>query len=94
MFFDEIDAIAPKRGKDETQVTTRVLAQFLNELDGVEDAGNVMVLAATNRMDMLDDAILRPGRFDHIIEIPPPCDEDRAEICDPPARQHRARTLG
>ena len=61
-------------------MTERVISQFLTELDGVEDLGGVLVLAATNRPDMLDPALLRPGRFDLLLEVPPPDARGRREI--------------
>ena len=68
IFFDEIDSIAPIRGAGaETQVTERVVSQLLTELDGMQEMHGVVVLAATNRADMIDPALLRPGRFDKII---------------------------
>ncbi len=73
IFFDEVDAIAPRRGKGgDTQVTERTVSQILTELDGIEELKGVTVLAATNRLDMIDPALLRPGRFDQIIEVSPP----------------------
>lgn len=72
IFFDEIDALAPRRGAGETQVTERVVSQFLTELDGLEELKGVVVLAATNRMDRVDPALLRPGRFDFLVELPAP----------------------
>jgi len=81
IFFDEIDAIAPQRGSDaNSHVTERVISQLLTELDGLEELRNVVVLAATNRLDIIDPALLRPGRFDRIIEIKPPNKEARKEI--------------
>ncbi len=82
IFFDEIDALAPPRsqGANDSNVSTRVLAQLLTEMDGVEELEGVLVLAATNRPDMIDEALLRPGRFDEIIEISAPSERDRAEI--------------
>lgn len=82
IFFDEIDAIAPQRGGDfgDTHVTERVISQLLTELDGLEELRNVVVLAATNRPDIIDPALLRPGRFDRIIEIKLPHKEARKEI--------------
>lgn len=82
VFFDEIDALVPIRGggATESHVAERVLSQFLAELDGIEELKGVLVLAATNRLDMLDPAVLRPGRFDEVIEIPIPDDKDREEI--------------
>jgi len=73
IFFDEIDAVAPRRGGGGGgQVTERVVAQLLTELDGIEDLKGVVVLAATNRMDRLDPALLRPGRLEFHIELPMP----------------------
>ncbi|MDD2768817.1 MAG: CDC48 family AAA ATPase [Methylococcus sp.] len=82
MFFDEIDALLPARGMGGTDahVTERVLSQFLVEFDGVEELKGVLVLGATNRPDILDPAVVRPGRFDEIIEIPVAGDADRAAI--------------
>jgi transitional endoplasmic reticulum ATPase len=81
VFFDEIDAVAPRRGTSgDGHVTERVVAQILSEMDGVEDLRGVLVLAATNRVDMLDPALLRPGRFDRVIEIGPPDERDRLAI--------------
>jgi transitional endoplasmic reticulum ATPase len=82
IFFDEIDALLPARGMGGTDahVTERVLSQFLVEFDGVEELKGVLVLGATNRPDILDPAVVRPGRFDEIIEIPVAGDADRAEI--------------
>ncbi|MCX5648309.1 MAG: CDC48 family AAA ATPase [Planctomycetota bacterium] len=74
IFFDEIDALVPIRGSagSDSHVTERVISQFLTEMDGVEELGAVLVLAATNRLDMLDPALLRPGRLDLLLEIPLP----------------------
>jgi transitional endoplasmic reticulum ATPase len=82
IFFDEIDAMVPARsaGGSDAHVAERVLSQFLTELDGVEELKGVLVLGATNRMDMLDPAILRPGRFDQIVDIPLPDEESRRLI--------------
>jgi len=81
VFFDEIDSIAPIRGVGgETAVTERVVSQLLTELDGMENMHGVVVLAATNRADMIDTALLRPGRFDKIIQIPLPDKESRKNI--------------
>lgn len=81
IFFDEIDSIAPIRGAGgETAVTERVVSQLLTELDGMENMHGVIVLAATNRADMIDPALLRPGRFDKIIQIPLPDKESRKSI--------------
>ncbi|MFH1114412.1 MAG: CDC48 family AAA ATPase [Pseudomonadota bacterium] len=82
VFFDEIDALVPARGGGtaDSHVSERVLSQFLAELDGIEELKGVLVLGATNRLDMLDPAVLRPGRFDEIIEIPMPDEKDREQI--------------
>ena len=81
VFFDEIDSIAPIRGAGgETAVTERVVSQLLTELDGMENMHGVIVLAATNRADMIDPALLRPGRFDKVIQIPLPDKESRKSI--------------
>ena len=82
MFFDEIDALVPARGggSSDAHVSERVLSQFLAEMDGIEELKGVLVLGATNRLDMLDPAILRAGRFDEIFEIPMPTEQDRVEI--------------
>ncbi len=83
VFFDEIDSIAPVRGAGgETAVTERVVSQLLTELDGMENMHGVVVLAATNRADMIDPALLRPGRFDKIIQIPLPDKESRKRILE------------
>ena len=82
VFFDEIDAIIPARGSGagDSHVAERVVSQFLSELDGVEELSNVLILGATNRLDIVDPALLRPGRFDLILEIPLPDLEGRKEI--------------
>ncbi|HKY52692.1 MAG TPA: CDC48 family AAA ATPase, partial [Anaerolineales bacterium] len=82
VFFDEIDAIAPRRsGSDEgSRVTERVISQMLTEMDGLEDLKGVVVIGATNRPDILDEALLRPGRFDRIMEVPVPDKEARKQI--------------
>ena len=82
IFFDEIDALMPKRGSyiGSSHVTESVVSQILTELDGLEELTNVVVLGATNRPDMLDEALLRPGRFDRIIYVPPPDREGRKKI--------------
>ena len=81
VFFDEIDAIAGTRGEEVgTKVTERVVNQILTEIDGIEKLERVTVVAATNRPDLLDAALLRPGRFDSLIEIPMPDREARLSI--------------
>lgn len=81
LFFDEFDSIAPKRGHDNTGVTDRVVNQFLTELDGVEVLTGVFVFAATSRPDLLDAALLRPGRLDRLL------------FCDFPSRRERLDIL-
>ncbi|MEM2843198.1 MAG: CDC48 family AAA ATPase [Candidatus Bathyarchaeia archaeon] len=82
IFFDEVDAIAPRRGLEygESHVTERVISQLLTEMDGLEELRNVTVIAATNRPDILDPALLRPGRFDRLIYVKPPNKKARIEI--------------
>ncbi len=81
LFFDEIDALAPRRGMGaDSHVTERVVSQLLTELDGIEELKDVFVIAATNRPDMIDPALLRPGRIERHIYIPPPDKEGRKEI--------------
>ena len=81
IFFDEIDAVTPVRGMSaDAHVTERVISQMLTELDGLEELNNVTVIAATNRPDMVDPALLRPGRFDRLIFIGVPDLEARKEI--------------
>ncbi len=81
IFFDEIDSLAGRRGMDQgTKVTERVLNQLLAEMDGLEDLNDVLVIGATNRPDMLDTALLRPGRFDKILLVNAPEEEGRLEI--------------
>ncbi len=81
IFFDEIDSVAPRRGLSaDSHVTERVVNQLLTEMDGLEEINDIVVIAATNRPDILDTAILRPGRFDRIILTPAPDEETRFEI--------------
>jgi len=81
IFFDEIDAIAPTRGAGgDSHVTERVISQILTELDGMVRLKDIKVIAATNRPDMLDSALLRTGRFDRLIYIPPPDEKARLAI--------------
>ena len=80
VFFDEIDAMAGKRGVEQgTRVTERVLNQLLAEMDGLEDLNDVLVVGATNRPDMLDPALLRPGRFDRILLVNAPNEKGRLD---------------
>jgi transitional endoplasmic reticulum ATPase len=85
VFFDELDAIAPRRGGGsdgggDSHVTERVISQMLTEMDGLEDLKGVVVIGATNRPDIIDEALLRPGRFDRILGIPIPNKEARKQI--------------
>ncbi|XP_066531663.1 peroxisome biogenesis factor 1 isoform X2 [Hoplias malabaricus] len=80
LFFDEFDSLAPRRGHDSTGVTDRVVNQLLTQLDGVEGLQGVYVLAATSRPDLIDPALLRPGRLDKSLYCPPPDREARVEI--------------
>ena len=82
LFFDELDAFLPARGMMglDAAVSERILAQFLVEMDGIEELKGVLVLGATNRVDRLDEAILRPGRFDEIVKFAPPDSMEREEI--------------
>ena len=81
IFFDEMDAIAPRRGSEgDAHVTERVISQMLTEMDGLEDLKGVVVIGATNRPDIMDEALLRPGRFDRILEVPIPDKEARKKI--------------
>jgi AAA family ATPase, CDC48 subfamily len=80
VFFDEIDSIAPKRGNGDSQAWERVVAQLLTAIDGVESMSRVMIMAATNRPDMLDPALLRPGRIDRMILVGKPNAEARLSI--------------
>jgi len=81
VFFDEIDSIASKRGMaSDNKVTERVVDQILTEMDGLEEMADVVVLAATNRPELLDSSLLRPGRFDRFLLVPPPSEKTREEI--------------
>ena len=82
VFFDELDAVAPRRGGSDgdSHVTERVISQMLTEMDGLEDLKGVVVIGATNRPDMIDEALLRPGRFDRLLEVPVPDREARMQI--------------
>ncbi|PVU78732.1 AAA family ATPase [Sulfolobus islandicus] len=81
IFFDEIDSIAPMRGfTHDSGVTERIVNQLLSEMDGIQSLNRVVVIAATNRPDILDPALLRPGRFDRLIYVPPPDEKARIEI--------------
>jgi len=82
LFLDEIDSLIPRRGSSSTDahVTERVISQFLTEMDGIEELKGVVVLAATNRLDLVDPAILRSGRFDLLFELPLPDEKTREGI--------------
>lgn len=82
IFFDEVDSVAPTRGSSlgDSNVTERVISQFLTEMDGLEELRNVVIIAATNRPDIIDSALLRPGRFDRLLFVPPPDLEARKQI--------------
>ncbi|CAD5117846.1 DgyrCDS6592 [Dimorphilus gyrociliatus] len=82
LFFDELEALAPRRGHDSTGVTDRVVNQLLTELDGVEGRDGVFVLGATSRPDLIDPALLRPGRFDKKLHCPLPSAHERQEILE------------
>jgi transitional endoplasmic reticulum ATPase len=84
IFFDEIDSIAPTRGMETGggRGTERIVSQLLTELDGISELHGVVVLGATNRPDMVDPALLRPGRFDRIILVPNPDSQTRAKILE------------
>jgi len=81
IFFDEIDSLAGRRGFESgTRVTERVLNQMLAEMDGIEEINDILIIGATNRPDMLDPALLRPGRFDKILLVNAPDEEGRKNI--------------
>jgi len=82
IFFDEIDALVPRRGMGyaDSGVTERAVSQLLTEMDGIAVLEDVVVIGATIRPDILDPAILRPGRFDRLIYVPPPDEKARLEI--------------
>ena len=81
VFFDELDALAPRRGQgNDSNVGDRVIAQLLTEMDGIEGREGVIVLAATNRSELIDPALLRPGRFDLVVELQLPDETERQAI--------------
>src|SRR5690606_22243455 len=83
VFFDEIDSIVPARGSgSDSHVTERVVSQFLTEMDGLMELKDVVIVAATNRPDLLDSSLLRPGRFDRLVYIPMPDKEARQKILE------------
>jgi len=90
VFIDEIDAIASRRTDSKTSgdaEVQRTMMQLLSEMDGFDDRGEIRIMAATNRFDMLDEAILRPGRFDRLIEVPKPGPEGREKILEIHSRE-------
>ena len=87
IFFDEIDALVPKRVGGENAVTERVVNQLLTELDGLEGRNGISVIAATNRPDILDPAMMRPGRLDKLLYVPLPSPDERAHILRTCARK-------
>ena len=80
VFFDEIESLVPRRGGDSSRVSDNVVSQMLTEIDGLEELHDVLIIGATNRLDMVDRALLRPGRFDRIIEVPNPDEGEREQI--------------
>ena len=80
--IDELDSIAPRRGSSgsDSGVTERVISQLLTELDGLAQSKDIILIAATNRPDILDPALMRPGRIDRLSYVPPPNQEDREAI--------------
>jgi len=82
IFLDEVDALVPRRGSgsSDSHVTENVVSQILTEIDGLEELHNVLIIGATNRLDIVDEALLRPGRFDRIIEVPNPDAKGRKHI--------------
>ena len=82
IFLDEVDALVPRRGSggSSSHVTENVVSQILTEIDGLEELHNVLIIGATNRLDIVDEALLRPGRFDRIIEVPNPDSKGREQI--------------
>lgn len=80
IFFDELDALCPKRSDGDNSATSRVVNQMLTEMDGVEARKDVYLMAASNRPDIIDPAVLRPGRLDKILYVGLPTAEDRVDI--------------
>jgi ribosome biogenesis ATPase len=80
IFFDELDSLVPKRGSEGNNSSERVVNQLLTEMDGLEDRKGVFVIAATNRPDIIDPAMLRPGRLDKLLYVPLPTKDDRFSI--------------
>jgi len=82
IFLDEVDALVPRRSSSgsDSHVTENVVSQILTEIDGLEELNNVLIIGATNRLDIVDEALLRPGRFDRIIKVPNPDEKGRQHI--------------
>ena len=81
LFFDEIDSITPRRGSDiGNKVSDQMVNTLLAEIDGLQELNNVVVIGATNRPDIMDSELLRPGRFDRLLLVPPPNKNGRLEI--------------
>jgi transitional endoplasmic reticulum ATPase len=81
IFFDELDSLVPRRGgSSDSHVTENIASQILTEIDGLEELHNILIIGATNRLDIIDPALLRPGRFDRIIEVPKPDTKSREHI--------------
>jgi len=80
IFFDEIDALAPRRGFGTHEASERIVSQILTEMSGIEEMKGVVVIAATNRPDLVDPALLRPGRIDRFVLVPPPDEKERLQI--------------
>ena len=84
IFLDEVDALVPRRGSgnSDSHVTENIVSQILTEIDGLEELHNVLIIGATNRLDIVDEALLRPGRFDRIVEVGNPNSKGRKHIFD------------
>ncbi len=80
LFFDEFDSLVPQRGSNQSGVTDRIVNQFLTELDGTGDRSGVFLLACSSRKDLIDKAIMRPGRIDHCIELELPSTEELIQV--------------
>lgn len=80
IFFDELDALCPRRSEGDNSATSRVVNQMLTEMDGVEGRQGVFLMAASNRPDIIDPAVLRPGRLDKILYVDLPTSADRVDI--------------
>lgn len=80
IFFDELDSLCPRRGSENNSSSERVVNQLLTEMDGLDERRDVFVIAATNRPDIIDPAMLRPGRLDKLLYVPLPTNDDRFSI--------------